>query len=246
MKGKIVENRPLTGKDFLLTIEICPEIVEKVKPGQFAMIDVKKPLQTDPLLKRPLGIFDTDKNRVSFIYRVVGRGTKLLTEMKDEVDVLLPLGNHFKDEREKYLFIAGGIGIGGIFLAAKTFHRKGKTVKVIYGGRTKDDLSALPFLEKYHIPFIPVTEDGSFGEKGLVTDFLKSYKNFRWIACGPKGMLNAVKKIAEKENIECYLSIDTRMACGVGSCLGCVIKTPEGYKRTCVEGPIFKASEIDL
>ena len=246
MKVKVIENRHLKGKDFLLTVEVDPQTVSKIKPGQFAMVDVKNPLQTDPLLKRPLGIFDTNESRVSFIYRVVGRGTKLLTEIKDEIDILLPLGNHFNDEREKYLFIAGGIGIGGVFLAAKTFHLKGKEVKLIYGGRREDDLSALPFLEKHQIPFVPVTEDGSYGKKGLVTDFLKDYKDYRWIACGPTGMLKAVKKLAEKENAECYLSIDTRMACGVGSCLGCVVKTVNGYKRTCVEGPIFKAQEIEL
>ncbi len=246
MEVKIVENRKLAGKDFLLTVEVPDIIANKIKPGQFAMVDVRHFSQTDPLLKRPLGIFNIEGKNVSFIYRVVGRGTKLLTEMEDKVDLILPLGNYFIDDVGRYLFIAGGIGIGGVFLAAKKFLQNGKKVKVVYGGREEKDLSAFPFLKKYDIPFLSVTEDGSCGKKGLVTDFISEFKDYRWVACGSSGMLRAVKNLAKKIGVECYVSIDERMACGVGGCLGCVVKTKSGYKRTCVEGPIFKADEVEI
>ncbi|WP_457570017.1 dihydroorotate dehydrogenase electron transfer subunit [Desulfurobacterium sp.] len=246
MEVKVVENRQLSEKDFLLSVSLPEKETKAIKPGQFAMVQVRRENQLDPLLRRPLGIFDVENDTVSFIYRVVGRGTELLTETKDEVDVILPLGNYIEESAEKYLFIAGGIGIGGIFLAAKRFHQKGKKVTVIYGGRKENDLSALPFLEQYQIPYIAMTEDGSKGKKGLVTDILEEFKDHRWIACGPTGMLKAVQEKAEKLKADCFLSLDTRMACGVGSCLGCVIKTKEGYKRVCVDGPIFKADFVEL
>ncbi|WP_457567625.1 dihydroorotate dehydrogenase electron transfer subunit [Desulfurobacterium sp.] len=244
MKAKVIENRRLSEKDFLLSVNL-PELPE-IKPGQFAMIQVRKTGQLDPLLRRPLGIFDVEGNSVSFIYRIAGRGTRLLSKEQEEIDVILPLGNHIEETAEKYLFIAGGIGIGGLFLAAKQFHLKGKNVTIVYGGKSREDLSAMPFIKKYGIPCITVTEDGSEGKKGLVTDVLQDFKETTWVACGPSGMLKAVKEKAKLMNVECYLSLDTRMACGVGSCLGCVIKTAEGYKRVCVDGPVFKSDFVEL
>ncbi|WP_456438187.1 dihydroorotate dehydrogenase electron transfer subunit [Desulfurobacterium sp.] len=246
MRAKVIENRQLSEKDFVISVQLSESEIRKIKPGQFAMVQVRDETQLDPLLRRPLGIFDVEDNVASFIYRVVGRGTRLLTNAKNEIDVILPLGNYIEETAQKYLFIAGGIGIGGLFLAAKRFYQKGKEVVVVYGGRREEDLSALPFIEKYKIPCIVVTEDGSKGKKGLVTDVLEEFKDFRWIACGPTGMLKGVQEKAGIHNADCLLSLDTRMACGVGSCLGCVIKTKEGYKRVCVDGPIFKADFVEL
>ncbi|SMP10944.1 dihydroorotate dehydrogenase electron transfer subunit [Desulfurobacterium pacificum] len=249
MNFKIVENRKLSEKDFLLTVEINDrKLLNKIKPGQFAMVSVSSPQSFDPLLKRPLGIFNVEENNISFIYRVYGRGTKLLTTFKkgEQVSVLLPLGNSIPDQFDRYLFIAGGIGIGGVFLAAKTFLQAGKDVHLLYGEKSKENLSALPVIEKYKIPTTTFTEDGSYGKKGFVTEGLSEFKDRVWIACGPIPMLKAVKETAEKLKVKCFLSLDMRMACGVGACLGCVVKTTSGYKRCCVEGPIFDASEVLL
>ncbi len=244
MEFPIVENRHVTDKDYLLTIEVDENVATSIKPGQFAMVQVRDKSQFDPLLRRPLGIFNVDGNRISFLYRVYGRGTKLLTELKKTISVLLPLGNYFEDVSDRYLFIAGGIGIGGLFFAAKLFKKMGKTVIFLYGEKSKENLSGLQFLKEAQIEHIIFTEDGSFGNKGLVTETLEDFKDFTWLACGPTPMLKAVKEKAENCNVECFLSLDRRMACGVGACLGCTVKTVNGYKRCCVEGPIFRASEV--
>jgi dihydroorotate dehydrogenase electron transfer subunit len=240
----VLENRHLRGNDYLLRVKVKEEV--EVKPGQFAMVQVRAPLQYDPLLRRPLGIFEFSGKELSFIYRVVGRGTRLLSRFEpgQEVEVLFPLGNSIPEGEEKYLFIAGGIGIGGLFLGAKLFKEMGKEVLLLYGERSVESLSALEFLEKYSIESRVYTEDGSYGEKGLVTKELEKFQDYTWVACGPTAMLRAVKEVAERLNVKCYLSLDRRMACGVGACLGCTVKTTKGYKRCCVEGPIFKADEV--
>ncbi len=246
MGFKVVENYRVCGRDYLLLVEADRETVEKIKAGQFGMVQVRSNLQFDPLLRRPLGIFNVEGERVSFLYRVYGRGTELLTKVEpgEEVEVLMPLGNSIPEDREKYLFVAGGIGIGGLFLAARWFSEEGKEVVVLYGERSRESLSGLPFLEKYGIESVIYTEDGSYGKKGLVTQELHRFKDYTWVACGPTPMLKAVKEVAEKEKVECFLSLDRRMACGVGACLGCTVKTVNGYKRCCVEGPIFNAREV--
>ncbi|ADY72833.1 Dihydroorotate dehydrogenase, electron transfer subunit, iron-sulfur cluster binding domain [Desulfurobacterium thermolithotrophum DSM 11699] len=241
---RIVENKRVTGKDYLLTVEVDKNIVEKIKPGQFAMVQVRDKRQLDPLLRRPLGIFNVERNEVSFLYRVYGRGTELLTEVKEEISILLPLGNYFEDDSEKYLFIAGGIGIGGLFYTARLFSEKGREVKFLYGERNRENLSGLEFLKKYNIDFEVYTEDGSYGKKGLVTADLERYRDYKWLACGPTPMLKAIKELAEKLDVNCLLSLDRRMACGVGACLGCTVKTTKGYQRCCVEGPIFNSKIV--
>jgi dihydroorotate dehydrogenase electron transfer subunit len=246
LKLKILENRKLSDRDYLLKVKVPENSSNRVKPGQFAMVQVRKDNQFDPLLRRPFGIFDVEGDSISFLYRVFGRGTSLLTEAKGFIDVIFPLGNFINDNASKFLFIAGGIGIGGIFLAAKLFHQRGKTVKVIYGERTGKNLSALEFLDRYGINYTVITEDGSVGKKGLVTDFLQDYTDFTWVACGPVQMLKEVKRKSEEVKAECFLSLDSRMACGIGACLGCVVKTPSGFKRVCVEGPIFNSKDVIL
>ncbi len=248
MAFKVLENRSLNGRDYLLKVKVKRELLPEIKPGQFAMLQVRSFLQFDPLLRRPLGIFDVEGDSVSFLYRVYGRGTELLAKLSEgeEIEILMPLGNSIPEGKDKYLFIAGGIGIGGVFFGAKLFKGMGKEVVLLYGERSKESLSALPFIEKYSIKSVIYTEDGSFGKKGLITQDLSLYKDWTWIACGPTPMLKAVKEVAEELNVECYLSLDRRMACGVGACLGCTVETVYGYKRCCVEGPIFKAEEVIL
>ncbi len=243
---EVLENRHITGRDYILTVRVPLGTIERIKPGQFGMVQVRSSLQLDPLLRRPLGIFNVEGDRVSFLYRVYGRGTELLTKVLpgEEIEVLMPLGNSIPENYDRYLFIAGGIGIGGLFLASRWFKERGKEVVFVYGERSSENLSGIEFLRKYGINSVVYTEDGSFGKKGLVTSELQNYIDFVWIACGPTPMMKAVKELAEKLNVECYLSLDRRMACGVGACLGCTVKTVNGYKRCCVEGPVFRAVEV--
>jgi dihydroorotate dehydrogenase electron transfer subunit len=246
MLYKVLENRHISGKDYLLKVEVDAELALSVKPGQFAMLQVREGSQFDPLLRRPLGIFDVEGNTVSFLYRVYGRGTRLLTKVKDAVSILMPLGNFLEDTADSYLFVAGGIGIGGLFYAAKSFAKAGKRVKLLYGDKSKEDLSAMEFVERAKLDCTYHTEDGSFGTRGTVVKELENYPEHRWIACGPVPMLKEVVRMAEELGTECLVSMDARMACGVGACLSCVVKTKSGYRRCCVEGPLFKAEELLL
>jgi len=245
----VLKNERLSFSDYLLVVRASEELVWRVKPGQFAMVQVRPRLSFDPLLRRPLGIFDAQGERLSFLYRVYGRGTELLTKFRegDEIEILAPLGNSVPEDKDSYLFIAGGIGIGGLFLAAKEMKRRGKRVILVYAERTRERLSALALIEREGIEHFVFTEDGSLGERGVVNaDFLARFKDFTWVACGPTPMLRAVKEIASSFGSECFLSVDRRMACGVGACLGCTVETKSGYKRCCVEGPIFNSEEIIL
>ncbi len=246
MKLKVLENRRVSRRDYLLKVEAPEALIKKIKPGQFAMVQVRDEKQLDPLLRRPFGIFDTGNDTISFLYRVYGRGTSLLTKIRDSVDVLFPLGNYIDNRDDKYLFIAGGIGIAGLFLAARKFKEEGKVVKVIYGEKTSGDFAATTFLKKFGIDHLLVTEDGSEGERGVVTEYISNYKDYTWVACGPVPMLKEVKAISETKGIKCFLSLDSRMACGVGACLGCVVRTKSGFKRVCVEGPIFNSKDVVL
>jgi dihydroorotate dehydrogenase electron transfer subunit len=248
MEFPVLENRKVKGRDYLLKVKVPLNLAQCIKPGQFAMVQVRKELQFDPLLRRPFGIFNIEGDEVSFLYRVYGRGTELLTKVPEgeKVKILMPLGNYVPETYESYLFIAGGIGIGGLFLAARRFKEKGKRVLVVYGEKDYNNLSALSFLEKYKIETVVYTEDGSYGKRGLVTSELENFRDFTWVACGPVPMLKAVKEKARDLGVKSFLSLDSRMACGVGACLGCVVKTTSGYKRCCVEGPIFDSEEVVL
>jgi dihydroorotate dehydrogenase electron transfer subunit len=246
MAFKVLENRRVGERDYLLRVKVPPHERREVKGGQFAMVQVRPKEQLDPLLRRPLGVFDWNGEELSFLYRVFGRGTRLLSGVKpgESVEVLYPLGNSVPQNFDRYALLAGGIGIGGLFLAAKQLKEAGKEVVLLYGEKNRENLSALPMIEEAGIEAVIYTEDGSYGKKGLVTQELEKYADFVWVACGPTPMMAAVKREARKLGTKCYLSLDRRMACGVGACLGCTVETTEGYKRCCVEGPVFEAEKV--
>lgn len=245
----------------LVNIEINPgiyhlkleakEIAKKWQPGQFVNLLLPAGMDGIPFLRRPFSIFMASKTEIGIVYRVVGRGTDNLTQLKqgDSLNCLGPLGVPIKRKFEPAattLFVAGGMGIASI--AASAIYSGGM---LLYGARTESELILLPevtggLAERMLIS----TEDGSFGTKGLVTDLLpailavEDYTGI--VACGPRGMLKRVKEIGQRHNRSVYLVIEERMACGIGTCLACVIKAPEGYLRVCKDGPIFLAQEIVL
>ncbi|MBI3752769.1 MAG: dihydroorotate dehydrogenase electron transfer subunit [Deltaproteobacteria bacterium] len=264
------------------------EDLPPIEPGQFIMLRIAK--QIDPLLRRPFGVYKIlghgacphTKNfgmgaclpvrgrtqtggkgpGIEILYRVVGRGTRLMTDLKpgDSVDVLGPLGNSFPLEirSQEVIMVAGGIGIVPFYMLAG----KLKKARLLFGGRSKDDLPALEDFKKLKIDMEVSTDDGSVGEKGLVTGLLlkRLSKNSVVYACGSKGMLKEVARIAEGADIPCYVSLDNAMACGIGACLGCAVKVKgQGargkgqekqtseliYKMVCKDGPVFDAREIE-
>jgi dihydroorotate dehydrogenase electron transfer subunit len=204
----------------------------------------------DPLNRRAFAIADVEEDAIYIYYDVVGKGTAVMSNLRkgEFVDVLMPLGNGlFEASRDKLnVVLAGGIGISGVSLFCRLLKEKNLNFKVYYGARSKEYLVMLDWFSKYSIPIEVYTDDGSFGKKGFVTDALKNIDSANIYACGPSPMLKAVQNISKQKGFDAYLSLENPMACGYGVCLGCVVKTSDGYVRTCVEGPVFKSDEIIL
>ncbi|MBI3071671.1 MAG: dihydroorotate dehydrogenase electron transfer subunit [Deltaproteobacteria bacterium] len=214
--------------------------------GQFFMLGE---LAKDSfILPRAFSAFRGDHNSVEVVYKVVGRGTHHLAEMRAGDDLLAwgPLGNGFRESTGPELLVAGGIGIAGLFARAEALARSGHRAALVFGGRTESDLVGRRDLDPIVSSATYFTEDGSFGEKGRVTNGLaETLKRggFRSLAaCGPAPMLDAVALIARDAGVRAQLSVEAPMACGMGVCLGCSVAVDGRYARACTEGPVFDAA----
>ena len=260
---QIVSNERDTDSYFRLVLR-APRIAPLIQPGQFAHVRVL-PLK-DALLRRPFSVFQVSGDTFSILYKTVGQGTEVLARMQagEKLSVIAPLGHGFtvpKRGGETPLLVAGGYGMAAMFLLAQRSPQRGI---VFVGGRRRTDILCEKEFAALGWEVRATTEDGSHGEKGLVTQpLLAELRSSRGdeaqtekaesgkrklFACGPTPMLKAVGKIAEDFNVPCELSMDEHMCCGVGVCLTCVIpvKTGDGweYQRTCSEGPVFDARDI--
>lgn len=243
-----------------------PELAAQAKPGQFVMISVREG-RLDPLLRRPMGIMLIEEDGIEILYRIVGRGTRIMAGMKEgeAIDVLGPLGNGFDIPFDREVWVvAGGCGAAPFFEVAKQLSKKkmGKGLRVFLGGGSSSDVLCVDVFRRFGVTPDVATEDGSSGCKGLVTSPLEEAARLNasskplLLASGPHGMLKAVAALAEKYKLECLVSLDNRMACGFGVCLGCVVpvknlveenlsrETPAQYKCVCSDGPVFPAEEI--
>jgi 2-polyprenylphenol hydroxylase and related flavodoxin oxidoreductases len=243
---EILKNEKVGMHTYLMVLKLNHSY--DIKPGHFVMI---KPNDSfDPLNRRAFAIADVEEDAIYIYYDVVGKGTAVMSTLRkgEFVDVLMPLGNGlFEASRDKLnVVLAGGIGISGVSLFCRLLKEKNLNFKVYYGARSKEYLVMLDWFSKYSIPIEVYTDDGSFGKKGFVTDALKNIDSANIYACGPSPMLKAVQNISKQKGFDAYLSLENPMACGYGVCLGCVVKTSDGYVRTCVEGPVFKSDEIML
>lgn len=208
-------------------------------PGQFINIHVD-----GFYLRRPISIYSYGKDYVTIIFKVVGQGTKALSQMQvgDELDVLLPLGNGFDPEKcgEKPLLVGGGIGVPPIFGLAESFINKGIIPQVVIGFNSEDDVILAHQFETLGITPIITTVDGSVGVKGFVTDAMKDLDYDYVYTCGPEPMLKAIWNVTP----DGQFSFEARMACGFGACMGCTCETKYGYKRICKDGPVLYKEEI--
>ncbi len=212
----------------------------KAQAGQF--INIKIP---NFYLRRPISISEIKQESFSIIYKTFGKGTKELTKL-EKVDILAPLGNGFELENKKeVLLIGGGVGIPPLFEVAKRYRQKNLHVKVILGFNSKEDVFYEDEFKSLGCECFITTMDGSYGFRGTVIDVAeqKDLSKMFAYACGPLPMLRAVNEVFE----DGFISLESRMACGVGVCMGCVVKDKQGEsKRVCVEGPVFKIGEIEL
>lgn len=226
------------------------QIAKEAKPGQFLSVYSK---DDSRMLPRPISICEIDRElrRLRIVYRVVGQGTEEFSHLTagEKVEILGPLGNGFPLKAKKAFLMGGGIGIPPMVQLAKELDCE---VQIIAGYR--DELFLTDELGENGTLYI-ATEDGSAGTKGNVMDAIRENDLSADIiyACGPKPMLRAVKAYAEENHIECYISMEERMACGIGACLACVCQSKEvdahthvRNKRICKDGPVFLSTEVEL
>lgn len=265
-KTIILSNQEISPGYFRMRI-LAPGIGEKAKSGQFLMFRVQRSLP--PLLRRPFGIFRVgflppdcegmpEKEFVEILYKVVGRGTSIMAELHegDHVELLGPLGKGFEENPAKpeKILVGGGIGLVPLFMLASELVAA-YNVRLLMGGRTRDDILAVTEFERLGVETYVSTDDGSLGEEGLVTRVLerklRKYPDAEVFACGPMPMLKAVNQICSEHKVSLQVSLEEFMACGVGACLGCVVKgaghTEENpsYLCTCKVGPVFQAERLD-
>jgi len=249
---QIISNERDTDLYFRLVVR-APQIAPLVQPGQFAHIRI--PPLKDALLRRPFSIYQVNGETFSILYKAVGKGTEVLSRMRpgEELSTIGPLGHGFtipQSGGETPLLVAGGYGMAAMYLLAQRSPQKGI---VFVGGRRRVDILCEAEFRALGWDVRVTTEDGSHGERGVVTQPLlaelrRKVAQRKLFACGPTPMLKAVGKIAEEFNVPAEISADEHMCCGVGVCLTCVIPVKAGdgweYQRTCTEGPVFNSRDV--
>ena len=224
----------------------APEIAAIAHPGQFAMLQCAG----GAFLRRPLSIhrLSPDKTLVSFLFAVLGKGTQWLTQTKvgDKIDILGPMGSSFNllPSSSNILLLAGGLGLAPLVFLADEALSRGICVNLAYGTATNQryDKQLLP--QALHL--IEFTDDGSYGKHGLVTECIHDYLNSadQIFACGPLPMYRAMSAQASFKDMNVQVSLETRMACGLGVCYGCTINTVSGLQQVCHHGPVFNMEDV--
>lgn len=215
-------------------------------PGQFVQVLIENSWHT--YLRRPISInfLDKERNELWLLVRGAGEGTKRLLQIVDGsiLNLVLPLGNGFSLKTGRALLVGGGVGVAPLLLLGKTLKGYGADVSFLLGARSKNDLLLVDEFAKYGTVYLS-TEDGSVGEKGLVTGNSAMQADYDIIqCCGPLPMMKAVAKIAREHNIECEVSLENMMACGLGACLCCVEDTKAGNVCVCQDGPVFNINDL--
>ena len=254
----ILSHRLLKGGYRLLALK-SKKIAPMVQPGQF--VHLRVPPSADAVLRRPFSVFWAQASRLAIFYKTVGKGTQAMESLRagDEVNILGPLGNGFPNVRQNSLpvLVAGGYGMAALYLVAQRAPVKGI---VFVGGKCADDILCADDFRRLGWDVRVATEDGSAGQKGLVTRILDAWldrerhgQQLEFFACGPNGLLKAVCKRADRGNWPGWVSMDRHMGCGLGACLACVQKVHRqdaagketwAWARVCTEGPVFACRDI--
>jgi dihydroorotate dehydrogenase electron transfer subunit len=250
--GEVISNTPLTDRLFEVVIRV-EDIPVALLPGQF--IHVRIPGMEGHILRRPFSVYhrDLEASTIGVLYQVVGFGSDMLSKLEPEaqVQVLGPIGTPWQapDGIKRALLVVGGVGAAPLYLHALELKDAGVTVDVAMGAQTKETLVAR---DRYIAslgsePFCS-TDDGSFGHAGFVTDVvvdLIGRNDYDYVAiCGPEPMMRIISRITLDAGLPTFVSMERHMACGIGACLGCIVNTTEGNKRSCVDGPVFDAAKV--
>lgn len=252
--AKRVEDFVVTGNerlsdDFFILKLGHKDILPDIRPGQFVQALINGSRST--FLRRPFSVHDTDNenNSIKLLVQIAGSGTRTMSRLRkgDAVNLVYPLGNSFTlpEPGEKVLLAGGGCGIAPLLFLGKTISSAGFFPDVLLGFRNKERIIEYEEYRKIGEVFV-TTEDGSEGEKGLVTghSVLKERKYDRIYCCGPESMMKALAVFSSKNNINCEVSLENLMACGIGACLCCVTETVRGNVCTCTEGPVFNTKDL--
>jgi dihydroorotate dehydrogenase electron transfer subunit len=259
LSGEILANKKYGENLYKLEV-FSPYVCRNCQPGQFVNIKCAYEGVLDPLLRRPFSVYEVDKkfNVFSILYLVKGKGTEFLARLvKGEMLVFMgPLGIGFKDSEEikNYLLLGGGIGVAPLSLIAKELVDTGKNVFFLAGFKDEAfflwERDLIKIARNYKI----FTENGSFGQKGIPSIFLKEnihlYKDYKLVVCGPKEMLKNIQGILNDfPGMAADALMEERMACGIGVCMGCTVKIKKSrggfeYKKVCSDGPIFNLMEV--
>jgi dihydroorotate dehydrogenase electron transfer subunit len=224
----------------------APEVAAAAQPGQFIHLRVGDGL--DPLLRRPLSIGFVQGDRIGLMWRVVGHGTELLTQVSfgDRLDVIGPLGHPFTLHTERpAVMVAGGMGIAVMPLLAEQLMAGGcPRVTLLYGARTAGDLIWSDRVRALGVEVVHATDDGTTGHHGVCTDLMAEVVGAMAsvpaiYVCGPDAMLRKVLKTVTSGDVPLQLAFEQRMGCGIGACMACAIETRDGYVRACMEGPVL-------
>jgi dihydroorotate dehydrogenase electron transfer subunit len=254
----LVQHEPLEGGYFTITFE-HPEVARNGRAGQFVMI--KAGSSSEPPLRRPFSILGVDPRRATFslLLKAVGPGSRSLAEMRPgELALCLgPLGAPFRPPPEgvEAVLVAGGYGIAPLLLFGRELSELGVRARLFYGGRSAGDLQLQECFDALSIPVAAATEDGSLGTRGRVTEPLRDYLDSKpgalaLYACGPDAMLHAVARLAGSRGLPAQVSLDPWMGCGIGTCLGCVVRIQcaseerPRHRCACTEGPVFDAADV--
>jgi dihydroorotate dehydrogenase electron transfer subunit len=269
-KIKVKEIKDLGASNYLITL-ISPEQARLAQPGQFVMLKCSGDVDEPPLLRRPFSIFDVhphpDTGRpggLDLLVKDVGLGTRKLAGVKrgNWLHVLGPQGRPFQVSAEMRnrittaVLVAGGVGIAAMYLLARSLLALQVAPILIYGGRGAPDLVLREYFERLGMTTVYTTEDGSCGERGIVTQPLEQFFKrssrmaLRAYACGPWGMMRAVHELCVRYNVHCEVSLEARMGCSLGACMGCVVhgwddKGEDQYLRVCTEGPVMDSRKVD-
>ena len=254
VKEKIIENKKVSADCYRMTFE-SKEIAEQARPGQFLHIRCAE--SYDPFLRRPISIHSIENNIIGTLYKVIGRGTRLLSKNTsgDPIDVIGPLGNGFNYQLvsncQLPILVGGGVGIAPLYFLAQRLAERYSDITVLIGADTKCNILCINELKKLDCRVKISTDNGSYGLHGPVVDLLKNElvsinSKLKIFACGPVPMLKRVNQLVSKYNVSSQVSLERQMACGVGACMGCTIKIRKNksYKRVCKDGPVFDIKEV--
>lgn len=253
----VLSNEQVGPRLWLMSVR-CPEVAAAVKPGQFVHMLV--PGMADHMLRRPFSVYSAcaEAGTMDILYQVVGYGTDHMTKLPEgtECQFMGAIGQGWTvpEGAKKVLLVAGGVGAAPLFMLAQQCVERGIATTVVLGAQTKDALiTRRAYEEVLGEEPLCATDDGTYGHAGFCTGLVEQElaraaeegEPFDYLAvCGPLPLMRIVAGMAEKAQVPTQVSMEKRMACGIGACLGCIVETVDGNRRACVDGPVFNAKEV--